>query len=80
MGNLFNGFDEAKIDEATTEPQVVQIGGDLGRPAIDVVYDALIEKMDYYNSLIRDAELELKHWKEMKAELKTLIEMINKRK
>lgn len=68
------------FDEKMTEQKLAQIDRDFERPAIDVVYDTLIEKVDYYESLIRDAELELKHWKEMKLELETLIKMIDKRK
>lgn len=61
-----------------TEAQIDRVQD--GRPAIDVVYDTLVEKIDYYNSLIRDAELELKHWKEMKQQLESLKREIDKRK
>ena len=81
MGNLFNGFDEEQTEpKALQMPKELLIGGDQERPAIDVVYDALVTKVEYYESLIREAEPDIKCWKEMKAELEKLIKAIDRRK
>ena len=81
MGNLFNGFDEEMTEpKALQMPKELLIGGEQERQAIDVVYDALVAKVDYCKSMIRDAELDIKHWKEMKEEFEQLIKAIDRRK
>lgn len=81
MGNLFNGFDEEQNEpKALQMPKVAQIDRDQGRPTIDVVYDTLVKKVDFYDSLIRDAEHDIKCWKQMKEEFERLIEAIDRRK
>lgn len=76
-----SNYVSAEFDpDARMEVKEAQIDRDQGRSTIDVVYDTLVEKVDYFNSLIRDAENDIKHWKLMKQEFETLIKAIDKRK
>lgn len=61
-----------------TEAQIDRVQD--SRPAIDVVYDALVEKIDFYNSLVRDAEMDVKNWKEMIRQFELLKKEIDERK
>ena len=73
----YNDFSNEKFDpDARLKVPATQDS----RPAIDAVYDALVEKVDYYNSLIRDAEMDIKHWKEMIQQFELLKKEIEKRK
>ena len=77
MSNLFNNL---KDEMTKPNEEMADMDYDIGRPAIDVVYDALVGKVEYYGSLIRDAESDIKHWKEMKSEFEMLIKAIDRRK